>query len=203
MRSTRRASGLSDLWYHVGVLTFYDDGTAPLSWSPAHQFDYGYAPSVSVCGGSVIEVHEGEPGTLWYSTGTVVNDYSAITWTASAQYDSGYYPSVSACSGPEGAQGPNTVAYIVEVQQAGNPAKGKSPALWSHVEQWTTRPSPPPPTVTWTPATKYDNGCRPTVTWSGAVSTAGSGSQGIVETHSGACGEASSLYYDIGTVTFP
>ena len=137
----------SDLWYHVGTLTAWTDGNVSLKWGPSYQFDYGYVPSVSVCGGVAVEVHEGDSGSLWYSIGMVNGDQ--VSWSGSVQYDSGRNPSVSMCGAP---------GCLVEVHQGGAPSTGKSTSLWYHVSEYTSS------AVTWEPAVQYSTGCYPTVT---------------------------------------
>ena len=183
------APGVSALWYHVGILTLPASGGPTLTWGPSYRFDQGNLASVTVCVGTVIEVHEGEPGTLWYSVGTV-NGYpsgssTTITWTGSTRYDSGYAPSV-ACDQID--------AHVVEVHQATSPAAGESSALWYHVAPYTTTQ------VGWTPAQQYDTGCNPTVAF---AYTLGDSPQYLAETHSGACGEVGPLFYDYGMFTVP
>jgi hypothetical protein len=106
-----------------------------------YQFDYGYAPSVSVCNGVAVEVHEGNTGTLWYSMGAVCGN--TVNWGASVQYDNGYNPSVLLCG--------SASAYLVEVHQA-TKAAAKSSKLWYHVAPYTSS------TVTWNPAIEYGQG---------------------------------------------
>jgi hypothetical protein len=176
-------TGVSKLWYHVGTLSLSSTGTPSLSWGPSHEFDTGYAPSVSVCNGLAVEVHQGNPGTLWYSMGTVSGD--TISWGSSFKYDNGYMPSVSLCGGGEFASS----FYLVEVHQATSPAAGDSTALWYHVSPYTSS------SVTWSPATKYGTGCSPTV----SIFNPTSASTGMVaETHAGTCGDLSTVYYDLG-----
>jgi hypothetical protein len=176
-------TGASALWYHVGTLSMSSTGTPSLSWGPAYKFDAGVNPSVSVCNGLAVEVHQGDPGTLWYSMGTVSGN--TISWGSSVKYDSGYMPSVSLCGGGEFG----IPYYLVEVHQATSPATGDNTALWYHVSQYT------PSSVTWRPATKYATGCSPTA----SIFNSGSTSTGMVaETHTGVCGEASTVYYDLG-----
>ena len=114
----KAGSNTSDLWYHVGTLTELNNGEVYLTWGPSYQFDYGYVPSVSVCGGVAVEVHEGDSGSLWYSIGKVDGDQ--VSWSASVQYDSGRNPSVSMCGSP---------GYLVEVHQGGSPSAEKSTSL--------------------------------------------------------------------------
>lgn len=176
-------TGVSNLWYHVGTLSMSSTGTPSLSWGPSHEFDAGYAPSVSVCDGLAVEVHEGNPGTLWYSMGTVSGD--TISWGSSVQYDRGYMPSVALCGGGEFASS----YYLVEVHQAKSPAAGLRTNLWYHMAPYTSS------SVTWDTATRYGAGCSPSV----SIYNPNSGSSGMAaETHAGVCGEVSTVYYDLG-----
>jgi len=172
---------LSNLWYHVGTLAYDSSFNLTLTWGPAYQFDYGYVPSVSMCGGVAVEVHEGNPGTLWYSVGTVSGN--KVNWSASTQYDSGYNPSVSATCNP---------GTLVEVHQGQNPGVGKSSKLWYHVAPYSSSG------VSWTPAKEYDTGCYPTATIFYGYMISDSGWVG--ETHTEVCGKASALDYDLGTL---
>jgi hypothetical protein len=177
--------GISDLWYHVGSLAVYADGKTYLTWGPSYQFDYGYVPSVGVCAGVAVEVHEGDSGSLWYSIGKV--DGNKVNWSASTQYDSGRNPSVSMCAD----MNPAPPDYLVEVHQGGVPATGKSTSLWYHISEYTDS------AVTWLPAVKYSTGCYPTVTSTQTLSAYGTL---IAETHAGACGVPAPLYYDLGSL---
>ena len=173
----------SDLWYHVGTLKAANyTGQVALTWGPSYQFDYGYVPSVGVCGGVAVEVHEGDSGSLWYSIGMVNGDQ--VSWSGSVQYDSGRNPSVSMCGAP---------GYLVEVHQGGAPSTGKSTSLWYHVSEYTSS------AVTWEPAVQYSTGCYPTATSTQANLIVSDPL--VVETHAGACGVAAPLYYDLGSVT--
>ena len=158
-------------------------GTPSLTWGPSHEFDDGYAPSVSVCDGLAVEVHQGNPGTLWYSMGTVSGD--TINWGSSVEYDKGYMPAVALCGGGEFASS----YYLVEVHQATNPAAGDTTALWYHMSPYTSS------TVTWSTATKYGAGCSPSI----SIYNPNSASTGMaVETHAAVCGEVSTVSYDLG-----
>jgi hypothetical protein len=181
------ASGISNLWYHVGTFQVDMFGVASLTWGPAYQFDYGHFPSVSTCNGLAVEVHEGDSDTLWYSIGKIDLSSYKVKWGPSLQYENGYRPSVALC-----ANLGHTGQYLVEVHQAGKPAAGKSTALWYHVSSYTSS------TVTWKPAVKYGTGCSPTVTMESL-----NPSNLIAETHSAYCGEAAPLYYDLGNLIVP
>jgi hypothetical protein len=66
-------------------------------WNPAGSFGYdnGLAPSVAVSGIVIVEVHEGNPGTLWYHTGKI-QENGTVSWASSAfSYDNGYQSSVA------------------------------------------------------------------------------------------------------------
>jgi hypothetical protein len=172
------AAGISALWYHVGTLVVTDTGVVSFSWGPSYQFDNGYLPSVAVCNGVAIEVHQGAPGALWYSIGTVSGN--TISWSASTKYDNGYAPSITC----------GLTGYVIEVHQAANPAAGKSTALWYHVAPFTSSK------VSWTAATQYDTGCNPTVAFSYTLLDS---PQYLAETHSETCGNVGPLLYDFGS----
>ena len=53
------------LWYRPGLLG--PNGT--LQWSYSSQYDIGALPEVRLSGTSVIDVHQGNPGTLWNRMG--------------------------------------------------------------------------------------------------------------------------------------
>jgi len=183
--------GNSELWYHVGTLAiWWEAEPSSLTWGKAYPIDFptsGSFPSVTVCNGTAIEVHEGASGTLWYSMGTVSGDQ--ISWGLNRQYDVGYNPSiVGDCN------------YLVEVHQADSPAAGVATNLWYH--------SIPFPTgyFSFGTATKYDVGCSPSIAF--AYSNYNGEYNGpppgfpeyLVETHTGACGETDHLYFDYGWI---
>jgi hypothetical protein len=185
-------AGISDLWYHVGTLTFccatmytnYNE--VSLTWGPSYQFDYGYLPSVTVCGGEAVEVHEGNPGSLWYSVGTVSGN--TISWTTSKKYDNGYAPFVT-------CEDQSSPPRVVEVHQATNPAAGESTALWYHIAPFTSS------SVSWSPAQKYDTGCNPSVAFDTTYYSYPT--QYLVEAHLNTCGELGPLLYDFGSIKIP
>jgi hypothetical protein len=53
------------LWYRPGLLG--PNGT--LQWSYSSQYDNGSLPEVRLSGTTVVELHQGNPGTLWNRTG--------------------------------------------------------------------------------------------------------------------------------------
>ena len=170
----------SNLWYHVGSLSVTESGVPTLSWGPSYQFGAGagYLPSVAVCNAVAIEVHQGAPGSLWYSIGKVSGN--TISWSSSSKYDNGYAPSVSC----------GITGYVVEVHQATNPAAGGSSALWYRVAPFTSSE------VSWTTSTEYDTGCNPTVAFSYTFLDS---PQYLAETHSKTCGDVGPLVYDFGS----
>jgi len=182
---------ISNLWYHVGGLTGWTTGDAftGVTWGPAYEFDYGYAPSVSVCNNVAVEVHQGDSGTLWYSVGTLSGN--EIKWSSSAKYDNGYNPSVSLLCGVTSSNN------AVEVHQASMPGAGKSTELWYHLSTFTALG------VSWGPAVKYDSGCYPTTKMFYSPYGSGNPSTYVTEVHSEACGQAAQLNYDIGQLVTP
>jgi hypothetical protein len=176
------AAGISGLWYHVGTVTVTDTGVPTLTWGPSYQFDSGYLPSVAVCNAVVVEVHEGQPGSLWSHVGTVSGN--TISWGPAVHYDGGYAPSVSC-----GVNG-----YTIEVHQSSNPAAGGSSGLWYRVSPFTSSK------VSWTAAAEYDTGCNPTAAFSYTFSST---PQYLVETHSKTCGVVGPLVYDFGSFDLP
>jgi hypothetical protein len=144
-------------------------------WAPtAFQYDNGAQPSVAVAGPTIVEVHQGEAGALWYHTGEIQPN-GTVTWASSAfQYDNGYQPSV-AVAGPT----------IVEVHEAD---LGVAGPLWYHTGQVQSDG-----TVRWAPtAFRYDNGALPSVAMSGTT---------IVEVHQAdAPGDVGPLWYHMGQI---
>lgn len=185
------AAGYSNLWYHVGAVSS-GDGLSAVTWGPAYQvgsaspYTQGNLASVTVCDGTVIEVHEGSSGTLWYNMGTYDPYTSQITWNwaSGKQYDNGYAPSVtSVCGYP----------YVVEVHQADDPPKGDHTVLWYHVDPFTSS------SVSWTPAQRYDTGCSPSVAFAYPYKGLSPPAPAyLTETHLGTCGEPGTLLYDYG-----
>ena len=197
------APGISTLWYHVGTLTFAADGTPSVTWGPPYSFDTGYLPSVTLCdtasGDEVaIEVHEGEPGTLWYSTGVISGN--RILWNSSTIYSNGYAPSVTCEETSLATGGIAVLPYVVEVHQAGNPAAGESTKLWYYIAPWTA------PSVGFAKVSphEYDTGCSPSVAL-GYESPNESNSfyWTVLETHLKTCGKPGSLLYDYGSFVIP
>jgi hypothetical protein len=186
------ASGMSGLWYHVGTLANAGYSSQTLTWGPSHLYGYGNRASVIVNNGQVIEVHESDSGTLWYTIGTLGAE-NTINWSASRQYDNGYHPSLTYMPMPAEYGGAPTV---VEVHQAGEPATGESTALWYHVATYT------PSAVNWTPATRYDTGCGPSVAPGFGNRSLGHLSEYLVEIHVSTCGETGPLLYDFGSISF-
>jgi hypothetical protein len=96
------------LWYKTAELK--TDGT--VVWADAgYYYDSGGAPSVSLTGATILEVHQGSansPGPLWFHAGHIQPDGSVVWNAAGSQYDTGANPSI-ALSG----------AVALEVHQAG------------------------------------------------------------------------------------
>jgi hypothetical protein len=195
-------SGMSDLWYRVGTLHVNTTtGTADLNWGSAYQFDNGYAPSVSVCEGLAVEVHEGDSGTLWYAYGAVDLTTNTISWSTSVQYDTGYRPSVSTCGNVFDAHGrPYSTPhyYLAEVHQANNPASGESSPLLYQVAPYGSTG------VTWGTAANYDSGCYPTLAILYGVAEANYFPTYAAEAHAPTCGAAAApVNYDLGSLSLP
>jgi hypothetical protein len=181
------AGGISDLWYHVGTIAIWVDGSgvpSSLKWGPSHQLNSaeGSFPSVTVCNGEVIEVHEGTSETLLYTVGTVSGD--VINWSPTLPYDKGYHPSLT-----------SDCTHVVEAHQAGAPA-GEPTALWYHAANF----PPPSSAMDFGPSRKYDEGCSPSVAfaYAGYYGEGSPGPEDIVETHTMACGETTALEFDYG-----
>lgn len=187
------APGTSALWYHVGQVNLINNSTISLTWGPAYKFDAGSLPSVALCydwptmSEVAIEVHQGDDGTLWYSTGVLSGNQ--IAWNGSTQYDNGYAPSIT-CDYSLEAAGPDQA--VIEVHQAANPAAGESTDLWYHVATAFA-----PSAVSWGPSQRYDTGCNPTVTLGNGSS---SPPLNLVEAHLKTCGEPGPLLYDYGSI---
>ncbi|HLK56735.1 MAG TPA: hypothetical protein VKU00_09230 [Chthonomonadaceae bacterium] len=87
------------LYSHTGYLwSWYINGYFYnwILWNNSVHYENGYAPSISMNGTKVVEVHNGTVGDLWYRTGTF-GGYD-IQWNNgghSTQYDYGSYPSIS------------------------------------------------------------------------------------------------------------
>jgi hypothetical protein len=81
------------LVYIVGKL----GGSNALAWGTPTYYDSGSSPHVAFTGStSLVEVHYGSGGNLWYHFGTLVAPAKSITFGKSIPLDSGYYPSVAA-----------------------------------------------------------------------------------------------------------
>jgi hypothetical protein len=55
------------LWYRTGQLGH--NGTIHWNGSGSVKYDDGFAPSVGTSGPAVVEIHQGDPGTLWSHSG--------------------------------------------------------------------------------------------------------------------------------------
>jgi hypothetical protein len=197
------AAGISTLWYHVGTLTFAANGTPSVTWGPSYPFDTGYLPNVTLCGNAsgqevAIEVHEGEPGSLWYSTGVISGNQ--IVWNSSTKYSNGYAPSVTCEELTIAPGGIAVVPYVVEVHQAANPAAGESTDLWYYIAPWTAS------SVGFAKVApqEYDTGCSPSL----ALGYWGANKSNnlywtVLETHQKTCGEPGPLLYDYGSFVIP
>ena len=178
---------LSELWYHVGTLT-YSDSSVTVTWGPAYMTGFsGYAPAVSISNGSVVLVAQGTAPELWYSTGSVDFSTNTIIWGPATSYGTGYNPTVS--MQPCGSLF-DCDSVLVEAHQGGT----GTGSLWYRIGTMFTG------AITWTPnsATKYaSSGCYPSVSllrnWS-------SGQDNIVESHSDACGGPANIVSSWGTL---
>jgi hypothetical protein len=171
---------LSDLWYHVGTLT-YGLGTPSIVWGPSYRvgpdslqnaYLTGYAPSVSVSNGIVVVAFQAEGGTLEYITG-IVSLYNTIAWQTATDYANGYNPSVSLVGG-----------YLVEAHQLDN---GTGPLLYllgqvninAQLSWYQNSP------------VQYSTGCYPSAALDGLFGY-------IAEVHSTACAQTATLEYKFG-----
>lgn len=134
------------------------------------KYDTGYNPSVKVAkDGTIIEMHEGGNGTLYYNTGRITDDLE-IEWKHfGVRYDTGLSPTVAVTRDQ----------IIIEVH------KGReSDNLYYRIGRLADDC-----TIQWIQTgTKYDRGALPTV----AVTEDGI----IIEIHNG--GGNNNLYYNIG-----
>jgi hypothetical protein len=188
---------MSDLWYHVGTLT-YSASSVSITWGPSKKTGLtGYSPSVSISNGVVALVARGPFAELWYSIGTL-DTSGNVTWGTATNYTTGYNPSVSiqACGG--GGTTPNAfncLFLLAETHQSGNDTgtlyfrtgilKGVTPGSTS---------------ITWTkdidrtigPTGSPVTGCYPTVSLITNWSTS-SGYYYVAESNSVACGGPANL----------
>lgn len=144
---------------------------AQLRWFGSKFVDYGHNPSVAICRGSVIEVHQADtgPGLLWYRLGKLDNSNTSVSWGGSMLYDAGLNPSV-AMSG----------AVVVEVHQADEGVSG----LWYRVgvNDGTA--------IQWGPSEQYDEGTNPSVAVVNST---------VIEVHQGQEG-VGTLWYRVGQI---
>jgi hypothetical protein len=180
----------SELWYHVGTLT-YSASSASVTWGPSHKTGFtGYAPTVSVARGVVVLVAQGTAPQMWYSIGTVDTSTNTINnWSAQNNYDNGYNPSVSvqSCGGGSASFGCDFV--VVEAHQEG---KSTGSLMYRLGKMHYGTGGSAPTSIKWTPNadTDYATGCYPSVglmTY-GTDDTDGSTTYPLVESHSAACG---------------
>jgi hypothetical protein len=74
------------------VGTLEGDRSGTIGWSDSFLFDHGTLPAVvATSSGNVVEVHQGDSGSLWFSSG-VVNGTTFSGFGPAAQYDNGYRP---------------------------------------------------------------------------------------------------------------
>ena len=83
------------LWFRTGTLRLGWWLDWYLSWdndNQSFQYDSGLAPSVSISGSNVVEVHEDFDGNLYYQTG--FRSGAGIEWFGPVRYERGLAPSV-------------------------------------------------------------------------------------------------------------
>jgi len=160
------ATGVSALWYHTGKIA--GNGTVAWASSPFKYENSGIAPSVAVCGQTVIEVHQAgtTAGPLWYHSAEIQTN-GTVKWASSAhQYDNGIQPSVAVAG-----------STVLEVHAAD---VGSGP-LWFHPAEIQADG-----TVEWASSpTQYDSGSAPSVGASGPT---------VIEVHQGSSGQ---LWYHV------
>lgn len=188
----------SELWYHVGTLT-YSASSVSVSWGPSHKTGLtGYSPSVSVSGGIAVLVARGTAAHLFSSVGVVDTSTKTITWAAQNDYDDGYNPSVSVQSCGLGG---STFGCDFVVLEAHQEDKSTGPLMYRIGKMFYSgsEDATPPTSISWTPNadTKYATGCYPSVglmTYGTDYTT----TYPLVESHSDACGGPAAVIADWG-----
>lgn len=183
----------SDLWYHVGTLT-YGESTVYVTWGPSYRTGFsGYAPTVAIYGGLVVLVAQGTKPQLWYSLGVVDTSTNTINWGDAKNYDTGFNPTVSLRTcGPLFSCG----WIVTEAHQGG----GGTGPLWYRIGTLNSSGGSYPTSITWTPnsATKYNSsGCYPSIS---VLSNSLGYSYDVVESHSEACGGPAKIVASWGTL---
>jgi hypothetical protein len=87
------AGGAGPLWYRVGI-----PGKSPdyaVSWRGSKEYDTGSNPDVAVHNKTVVEVHQGKSGKLWYHVGHLNATDTDVAWDRGVEYDNGYFPRVA------------------------------------------------------------------------------------------------------------
>jgi hypothetical protein len=174
-------SGSSDLWYHVGWLENPASASPTFVWGSSYKYDSGYAPSITIADGLVVEAHQGALGSLWYRLGTV--SFFTINWSPAVRYASGYNPSVSiaGCTSCGGW----TVAEAHQADSETGPLMYRIGKISSLSDT----------SISWTPNsdTAYGTGCYPSIAQNASY---------IVEVHEKSCGTAANLVYSFGYFYF-
>lgn len=182
----------SDLWYHIGTLT-YSASSVSVTWGPAFRTGLtGYTPAVSYSYGVAVLAFRDSSANLWYSIGTW--DLSGnFNWGPPVNYDTGYNPSVSLQYCPGTAF--NCVYLLTEAHQAGK----TTGTLWYRtgilkgVDGTST-------TITWTPNEDRkipSTGCNPTVS---LITNWSAGFYNVVESHAVDCGGPADIHSWWGTL---
>jgi hypothetical protein len=144
----------------------------------SYHYDNGSNPSVAMSDSTVVEVHNGANGQMWYHLGTVTG--STVNWGPSYYYDNGSNPSVAMASyNPSLGLDP----IVVEVH---NGANGQ---MWYHLGTVTGS------TVNWGPSYYYDNGSNPKVGYQEGYQYGFGVVASLIEVHNGANGQ---MWYHVG-----
>lgn len=182
----------SDLWYHIGTLT-YSASSVSVTWGPAIKTGLtGYTPAVSYSDGVAVLAFRDSSANLWYSIGTW--DLSGnFIWGPAVNYDTGFNPSVSLqyCAGVAF----NCVFLLTEAHQDGKTTGGLE--YRTGILKGIDGPST---TITWTPDEDrkiVSSGCYPTVS---LIMNWSAGYYNVVESHSVDCGGPANIQSWWGTL---
>jgi hypothetical protein len=183
------AADSSELWYHVGTLT-YSASSVSVSWGAPQKTGFsGYAPTVSIAKGIVVLMAQGTAPQMWYSIGTVDTSTNTIkNWSVSNNYDNGYNPSVSVQTCDAGGDTFGCDFVLVEGHQEG---KTTGSLMYRIGKMYYPTGGGAPTSIKWTPNadTNYAKGCYPSF----GLMTYGTdytSTYPLVESHSDQCGEA-------------
>ena len=188
----------SELWYHVGTLT-YSASSVSVTWGKAHKTGFsGYAPTISIANGVVVLVAQGAAPHTWYSVGVVDTSTDTISWSAENNYADGYNPSVSVQSCGFGSATFGCDFVVVEAHQEGT---GTGSLLYRMGKMFYGTGGSAPTSIKWTPNadTNYAKGCYPSV----GLMTYGTdytSTYPLVESHSADCGEVADVHIAWGYV---